>query len=229
MDVVYQEGANSLIVKPGQTLVMIGDSITDCERKRPYGEGLFGGIGKGYVALVDALVQTRYPDRGVRIVNMGTSGNTVRDLKTRWGKDVMELKPDWVSIMIGINDVWRQFDQPTIRESHVYIEEYEATLEELVSQTSPQVEGIVLMSPFYIEPNSTDPMRETMDRYGDVVRKLAASRGIRFVDTQAAFDALTAHQYPATLAWDRVHPNTAGHMAIARAFLDAVDFEWFSK
>ncbi|HZG56784.1 SGNH/GDSL hydrolase family protein [Paenibacillus sp.] len=216
-----------MLLKQGQTLVMIGDSITDCERKRPYGEGLFGGTGKGYAAAVDALVHTRYPELRARIVNMGTSGNTVRDLKARWETDVLELKPDWVSIMIGINDVWRQFDQPTIPSSHVYIDEYESTLDELVARTKPAVQGIVLMTPFYIEPNRDDAMRQAMDRYGAVVKRLAEKHEARFVDTQAAFDALTAHIYPATLAWDRVHPNMTGHMALARAFLDAIEFEWF--
>jgi len=215
-----------MLLKQGQTLVMIGDSITDCERARPRGEGLFGAIGKGYVAAVEAQLNVRYPERRIRVVNMGTSGNTVRDLKARWETDVTALKPDWVSIMIGINDVWRQYDIPTIVESHVHIEEYEATLDELVARTKPNVEGIVLMTPFYIEPNRDDAMRATMDRYGAVVRRLAEKHGARFVDTQAAFDRLLAHMYPATLAWDRVHPNMTGHMALARTFLNAVEFEW---
>jgi lysophospholipase L1-like esterase len=210
----------------GQKLVMIGDSITDCERKRPLGEGLFGGTGKGYVAAVDALLHSVYPGLGIRVINMGTSGNTVRDLKARWDTDVMELQPDWLSIMIGINDVWRQYDQPTITESHVYIDEYEATLQELVARTKPTVQGLVLMTPFYIEPNRNDAMRATMDRYGAVVRRLAEEHNALFVDTQAAFDRVTEHIYPATLAWDRVHPSMTGHMTIARAFLQAIEFEW---
>jgi len=210
----------------GQKLVMIGDSITDCERKRPYGEGLFGGIGKGYVAAVDALLQATYPDLGLRVINMGTSGDTVRHLKARWQTDVLDLKPDWLSIMIGINDVWRQYDVPTIVEEHVYIEEYEATLRELVSRTKPQLSGLVLMTPFYIESNRSDAMRATMDRYGAVVKRVAEEHGAVFVDTQAAFDRTLAHTYAAALAWDRVHPNMAGHMVIARAFLNAVGFDW---
>jgi len=213
-------------IADGKTLVMIGDSITDCERKRPYGEGLFSGTGKGYVALVEALLQSKYPERRIRIINMGISGNTVRDLKARWASDVEELRPDWVSIMIGINDVWRQFDMPAIRSAHVYLEEYEETLNELVARTKPKTEGIVLMMPFYIEPNREDPMRAEMDRYGAAVKRIAQKHGTLLVDTQAAIDALTVHLYPAAIAWDRVHPNLTGHMAIARAFLDAVGFEW---
>lgn len=215
-----------MMLGDGKTLVMIGDSITDCDRKRPYGEGRNAATGKGYVSLVEALVQTRYPDRSIRIINMGISGNTVRDLKARWTTDVMDLKPDWVSIMIGINDVWRQFDTPTIRSAHVYLEEYEATLDELVRETKAIAEGLVLMTPYYIEPNRDDPMRAMMDRYGAAVKRIAEKHGTLFVDTQAAIDKLTANYYPAAIAWDRVHPNLTGHMALARAFLNAIGFEW---
>ncbi len=207
-------------------LVMIGDSITDCDRKRPVGEGLFDPYGKGYVSIVDGLLTTCYPELAIRIANMGISGNTVRDLAARWQTDVLDLKPDWLSIMIGTNDVWRQYDQPTIKESHVYPDEYEATLDELVAKTKMHVKGIVLMTPFYLEPNRQDKMRATMDRYGDIVRQIAERHSTLFVDTQAAFDKVLEHLYPATLAWDRVHPNMAGHVTLARAFLQSVGFQW---
>lgn len=215
-----------MLLEPKSKLVMIGDSITDCDRARPYGEGLFGAIGKGYVSLVDALLTAAYPESGIRIVNMGTSGNTVRDLKERWQTDVLDLKPDWLSIMIGINDVWRQYDLPAQTEQHVYIDEYEETLEALVKLARPQLQGLVLMTPFYIEPNAADPMRRTMDQYGEVVKKLAFKYDARFVDTQAAFNRVLAHIYPGTLAWDRVHPNMAGHAVIARAFLQAIGYDY---
>ncbi|MDQ0116150.1 SGNH/GDSL hydrolase family protein [Paenibacillus harenae] len=215
-----------MLLEPKSKLVMIGDSITDCERARPYGEGLFGAIGKGYVSLVDALLTAAYPEYGIRVVNMGTSGNTVRDLKGRWQSDVLDLKPDWLSIMIGINDVWRQYDLPAQTEQHVYIDEYEETLEQLVARTRSQLKGLVLMTPFYIEPNEADPMRSTMDRYGAVVKKVAAKYDALYVDTQAAFNQVLTHIYPGTLAWDRVHPNMAGHAVLARAFLKSIGYDY---
>jgi lysophospholipase L1-like esterase len=210
-------------------LVMIGDSITDAGRAQPIGEGLFGALGTGYVAQVDALLGVCYPHLGVRIVNVGTSGNRVRDLKPRWQRDVLDLKADWVSCMIGTNDVWRQFDSPKQTEIHVPLDEYRETLDELVVQTlsgDTPLKGLILMTPFYIEPNKRDAMRATMDRYGAAVKKIAAKRGVVFVDTQAAFDEMLKHYYAATLAWDRVHPTQTGHMVIARAFLNALGFRW---
>jgi lysophospholipase L1-like esterase len=150
----------------------------------------------------------------------------VRDLKSRWQADVLDQNPDWVSVMIGINDVWRQFDLPKRTEMHVLPEEYEQTLDELLSQTRPTIKGLVLVTPYYIESNPNDAMRKRMSEYGAIVKKLAAKHDAIFVDTQAAFDRVLEHLYPSTLAWDRVHPIQGGHMILAKAFLDAVGFQW---
>ncbi|MDX2020768.1 MAG: SGNH/GDSL hydrolase family protein [Deltaproteobacteria bacterium] len=217
--------ASKLVFSSQDKLVIIGDSVTDAGRK-PAGEGLFDALGKGWVALVDGLLSNLYPQLAVRVVNKGTSGNTTRDLLKRWQDDVIAGKPQWVAVFIGINDVWRQFDVPRIPEDAVPIDEYERNLESMITATLPNVKGMILMTPFYMEPNKADKMRIAMDRYGAVVRKLATKYKTRFVDTQAAFDELMLHHYPATIAWDRIHPNHIGTMALARAFLNAVGFDW---
>jgi lysophospholipase L1-like esterase len=219
-------GRKPLKLAARSTLVMIGDSITDTERARPVGEGSAESLGKGYVTMVDALLGACYPDQLIRVLNTGISGNTVRHLKARWQTDVLDLKPDWVSVMIGTNDVWRQFDSPRQPEKAVPIGEYETTLDELVGTTLPAVKGMVLMTPFFLEPLRTDAMRAQMDRYGAVVKSVASKRGTLFVDTQAAFDEVLAVAYSAVLARDRVHPNHVGHMVLARAFLTAIGFDW---
>ncbi len=216
----------TLKLKPAQKLVMIGDSVTDCERARPVGEGLFGATGKGYVTLIDGQLSTAYPAHGIRVVNMGCSGHQAPDLVKRWKTDVLDLKPDWVSIMIGINDVWRQFDIPRQVETHVLPKAYEAALERMATLTRKSVSGLVLMTPFYIESNPADAMRARMDEYGAIVKRVARKHGALFVDTQAAFNRLLEHTHSAAIAWDRVHPNHIGHHALARAFLEAVGFEW---
>ncbi len=214
-----------MLIDAGSKLVMMGDSITDVERARPVGEGLFEAHGRGYPMMVDSLLGAAYPERRIRVVNMGCSGDTVRALKARWQTDVFDQKPDWLSIMIGINDVWRQFDMPLVPEAGVPLGEYEATLDELVAATKPTVKGLVLMTPYYIEPNPADAMRATMDQYGAAVKRIAAKHGTILVDTQAAFEPVLRHYHPNYLAWDRVHPTHVGHMVLARAFLQAVGFE----
>jgi len=213
-------------IQPNSKLVMIGDSITDCGRARPVGEGSFGALGNGYVSLVNGLLTARYPAHRVRVVNMGTSGNTVRELQARWQTDVLDMQPDWLSICIGINDVWRQFDTPLQLEGHVSLEEYARTLETLVQTTRPGLKGLVLATPYFIEPNRADAMRAMMDEYAAVVRRLADRYAAFLVDTQAAFDSVLQHLHPMALAGDRIHPNQAGHMVLARAFLQAIGYAW---
>jgi len=222
----HRERTQVMKLQKGSKLVMIGDSITDAGRTRPVGEGLFDPLGRGYVCMVNALLGAVYAERGLRVVNMGCSGNTVRDLKARWQTDVFDLKPDWVSVMIGINDVWRQYDLPLQPECHVPLAEYEESLRDLVETTLPKVRGMVLVTPYYIETNRRDPMRATMDEYGAAVKRLAKEYHTVVVDTQAAIDRALKVQYPGTLAWDRVHPNQVGHMILAKAFVDALGFEW---
>lgn len=211
-----------MLFEKGDKILFIGDSISDFDRARPVGEGLFNAWGTSYVANVGATLACAYPELGLRVVNMGISGNQVRDLLTRWQSDVLDLKPDWVSVLIGINDVWRQFDCPQMPETHVSPEEYRAGYEELIQRTLPLVKGMVLMTPYFMEPNRADPMRSRMDQYGQIVRELAQRHGLVFVDLQAGWDQLFQHMHPCNIAWDRIHPNQIGHMHIARQFLRAV-------
>ena len=214
-----------MIFEKNDKIVFIGDSISDYDRARPIGEGLNDAWGHSYVADVGALLGSAYPELHLRVVNMGIGGNQVRHLDARWQTDVLDLNPDWVSVLIGINDVWRQFDTPVMTENHVSPEEYRETYARLIDRTLPRVKGMILMTPFYIEPNPADAMRARMDEYGAIVKELAKARGLISVDLQAGWDSLLKHMHSTAIAWDRVHPNQVGCMHIARQFLSAVGFE----
>jgi lysophospholipase L1-like esterase len=215
-----------MLFEPNSKIVIMGDSITDAGRTQPVGEGLFNPYGIGWVNVLVGLVGAVYPERRLRIVNMGTSGNTVRDLYSRWERDVLNQLPDWVVVMIGTNDVWRQFDSPLQPETHVYPDEYRSTLDKLVSSTLPQVKGMVLMTPFYLESCKADAMRAAMDDYGLIVKQIAEKNKILCVDTQAAMAGLLANYHSSYISWDRVHPSIIGHTVLAKALLDAVGFKW---
>jgi len=209
-----------MIFQHGQKVLFVGDSITDCGRRewaRPYGDG--------YVTLVRSLIIARYPELGLTFTNMGVGGDTVRDLATRWERDVLAERPDWLSVMIGINDVWAAFegDAP---DRAVPLAEYDATLRGLlVRATEATGARLILAQPYMIEPDRSRPMRKAMDAYGDAVRQIASEYGAILVPVQAAFDAVLAHTTPADWASDQIHPNQPGHAVIALAFLQACGFE----
>ena len=215
-----------MLIEPKSKLLMIGDSITDCGRAFPIGETINEGLGNGYVSLVNALLMLTYPGHQIRTVNMGISGNTVLDLERRWESDVLGLNPDWLSVLIGINDVWRNFDPLSQTEELISREKYAHILEKLVSRTRPQLKGLILMTPYFIEPNKLEPMRAMMDDFGAIVRQLALTYHAIFVDTQAAMVVAMKDILPMSLALDGVHPNQIGHMILARAFLSSIGFEW---
>lgn len=206
-------------------ILFIGDSISDYERTRPVGEGLFNAWGRSYVADVGSLLGCMYPEMHLRIVNMGIGGNQCRDLEARWQTDVFDQNPDWVSVLIGINDVWRQFDSPEIKEQHVSPEDFRTCYERLIKSTLPRVKGMILMTPYFMEPNRDDPMRRRMDEYGAITKELAEKYHLTLVDLQAGWDKLFQHMHPMNIAWDRVHPNQTGCMYIAKQFLSAIGFE----
>lgn len=216
-----------MLITTNSTLLFIGDSITDCDRARPLGTAATPtGLGLGYVALVNALLTAAHPAHPLTILNTGISGNTVRDLQRRWQFDVLAHRPDWLAIMIGINDVWRHFKPFRPSKDAVPLPEYTRTLTDLVRQTRPRLQGLILLTPYLIEPDRADPMRQMMDAYGAAVRQVAAEYQALLVDTQAAFDAALQHLTPQSLADDRIHPNLPGHMILARTFLNSLDFSW---
>jgi len=211
----------SIPFKANQKLLFIGDSITDCGREHPVGQRLESSLGAGYVSFVDSILGAAAPEIPVRVLNTGISGNRVTDLEARWQTDVLDLEPNWLSVMIGINDVWRQFDAEPGADQ-VEPEQYESVYRGLLAKTRPQLDGLVLMTPYFLETNREDPMRVRMDAYGAITKKLAAEFDAICVDTQAAFDHYLAHQPTQSLCADRVHPNGVGHMILARSFLSAV-------
>jgi lysophospholipase L1-like esterase len=202
----------------GQRVLFIGDSITDCGRRdanAPYGNG--------YVSQVRNFVIARYPERRLQIENRGIGGDTVRHLAARWEADVMAEAPDWLSVMIGINDVWRIFDSDGV--GAVAIEEYETTYRRLLREAVDRNDcKLIIAEPFMIEIDRSHPMRARMDEYGQVARSLAAEFGAVNVRTQDAFDAALESTTSRDWADDQIHPNGPGHAVIAQAFLKAIDW-----
>jgi acyl-CoA thioesterase-1 len=186
---------------PRRTVVFAGDSVTDCGRRTDPDR-----LGDGYVRRLYDDLGPRRP----RIVNAGISGNRAADLAGRWAADVLAEEPSLVSILIGINDTWRRYDEndPTTAES--FETSYRAMLDPLT--TCP----VVLIEPFLLPvKDGQEAWREDLDPKLDVVRKLAVEYGAILVPADVELNRQASTVGASTLAGDGVHPSAAGHQALA--------------
>lgn len=218
-----------MIFKDKERIVFAGDSVTDAGRVRPLGEGLFDSLGQGYVRIFNNFMCAWYPEIKLRVTNAGIGGNTSKDLFNRFETDVIDLNPDWVSICIGINDVWRQFDCPTIPDGQVEPKDYANYVEQMILSIKDKVKGVFLCTPYFMEPNLNDPMRARMEEYCEICRKLAKKYDCILVDFQAMYDKYFTQRHSCFIAWDRVHPNEEGATLMAREFLKHCGFDYNKK
>ena len=218
-----------MIFENGDRIVFVGDSVTDMGSAQPVGEGLFDNVGRSYVRIIENMLVAWYPELNIRITNSGIGGNTSRDLLARFERDVVSLNPDWVSVCIGINDVWRQFDTPTMPDAAVFPDEYRDNLEKMISAVKDNVKGVFLLSPYYMEPLRDDKMRKRMDEYGKICVELSEKHGCLFVDFQSLYERFLQIRHSSCIAWDRVHPNQMGATLMAREFLLKCGFDYLHK
>jgi lysophospholipase L1-like esterase len=204
-------------LNPKSKFVFIGDSITDCGRG-----GEPEGIGSGYVRFVRDYLRAKDPGHAPEVINRGVSGNKVTNLRDRWSKDVIDLSPNVLSIMIGINDVWHGLNPGG---SGVDIDTYRRTFAQLISQTKekhPACE-IVLCEPTVISPPAHEKGNESLRPYVAAVREMAVELKLLLVPLHQVF--LDAAKARPDIDWhtDGVHPTSSGHMLIARQWLEATE------
>lgn len=213
-----------MLFKENQKIVFTGDSITDCGRRKPDGEGapVDSPFGNGFVNLFFGYMHSQYPSLHLRIINQGTSGHTSRDLNARY-EEILDLNPDWVFVMIGVNDVWRLFDCPELTYMHVNLDEYRQNIEDIIAKTLVTKAKLVILNPFIIEDNMNDPMRKVINEYQKVLKEEADKNKIMFIDIQKAFDDLLLNVTNHEISRDRIHPNVTGHMLIMKAIVDFVE------
>jgi lysophospholipase L1-like esterase len=192
-----------------------GDSITDAGRASDP-----DGLGRGYVYIASSLLRATFPGRRLEILNRGVSGNRARDLEARWTRDCVELKPDLVSILIGINDTWRRYDSNDPTSAADFEAAYRRILERTRDETRAR---IVVMEPFLLPcPEDRLDWREDLDPRIDAVRRLARQFAHVYVPLDGAFAAAAVAVGPEYWAEDGVHPTPAGHALIAAEWLKAV-------
>lgn len=211
-----------MLIKPNSTILFQGDSITDAGRNRENLQpSMPAALGSGYCNQIAArLLHDRAGDN-LQIYNRGISGNRVVDLYARWKADALNLRPDLISILIGVNDTWHEFMYGNGVEVARYASVYRMLLD-FTRQELPNVQ-LVLCEPFVLQCGVVEAgwVAEMNERRA-VVRELAAEYDGLFVPFQTALDAVLHKAPPAHWAHDGVHPTPAGHYVLAQRWLEAV-------
>lgn len=207
--------AQSPLFVDGARVLFQGDSITDGGRGRTADPNHI--FGQDYAFLIAARHGADFPERSVTFMNRGVSGNTVSNLIARWQSDALDLKPDVLSILIGVNDVGHK-----LRTNQLFtIEEYEKTYDELLMETMaalPRVK-LILGEPFIAPGKSTQDhlveWRAAINDERSVVEKLGKKYHAPVVHYQSLFDAACRRAPVDYWIWDGVHPTYAGHQLMA--------------
>jgi lysophospholipase L1-like esterase len=202
------------LIGDNQLVLFQGDSITDAGRLDSA-----DGMGFGYANLTAAWFSALYPEKRVRFINRGISGNRVVDLARRWQQDCLDLKPDWVSILIGINDTWRRYDSGDATS----VESYETGYRSILGQVTATGARIIICEPFVLPtPPDRVAWRVDLDPKIDAARRLAREFHAIYVPFDGIFAASSTQVDPAFWAEDGVHPTLSGHARMAQSWLRAV-------
>ncbi|MCP4192635.1 MAG: SGNH/GDSL hydrolase family protein [Planctomycetaceae bacterium] len=213
---------------PESRVLFIGDSITDMnwgrnEKDRNH------YLGHSYVYLIGARLGVDMAEAKLEFFNRGHSGNRLTDLKNRWQKDVIEMKPDLLSVLIGVND--RKVKDP----ENFNIRQWEEDYNQLLSRSHDTNEQLrlVLIEPFVLQSGwymtkggEWDVSRAQIDQMRGVVTKLAKKFNAVHVPMQEVFDNAAKSVSPDQWIWDGVHPLPQGHELIARNWLDKTSARW---
>ena len=194
-----------------------GDSVTDAGRDRsdPH------DMGTGYPKYASAMISDAYPDIDFEFINLGISGNRTCQLFDRLYKDGIELQPDVISILIGINDVWHRYGSSLITTTDAQIAlNYRCILERLRAETNAK---IVMIAPYLLDCEDKEPIREDLKTLLPIIRDLAKEFADVYVPLDELFDeALKTQPEPHYYSGDAVHPNTNGAMFIGGKYAEAV-------
>lgn len=202
-------------IPDGAVILFQGDSITDAGRTQGGGE-----MGSGYPALISAWTAALNPERKVYFLNRGISGNRSGDLLARWQNDCLDLRPNVISILAGVNDSWHRFKHGIETSASQFEKNYRALLEQASRALTVQ---IVLLEPFVL-PVVADysRFREDLDPKIHIVRKLAVEYNASLIPLDGIFARASCRRPAEFWAADGVHPTPAGHALIAQAWIQTV-------
>ena len=219
-----------MIIQPNSTILFQGDSITDAGRAKGSGDeplpaNDIAALGTGYAAKAAGILLAQFPGQGLQVHNRGISGNRVTNMRDRWQADCLDLKPDVLSILIGINDTWHGVASGT-PDNGVGLEPFDGVLRALIKTTREALPNLklVICEPFTTEAGAVLEMNfhPDIDDRRAIVRAIAKDHADVFVPFQKMFDDLCTQAAPDFWAGDGVHPSPAGHEKMAEFWMKCV-------
>lgn len=205
-------------LRPNDTIVFIGDSITAAERHRQ----AYRPLGYGYVHFAGSSLLARYPQLNLSIINSGVDGDTVADLKQRWRQDCLTHRPSILSVLVGVNDAWQLTMTPELARTASGPDEYELTYEQLLGQALRRSGcRLVLMEPFMFCRDHRNRVFRALMPYIEAVHRLASKYDAVLVALQSEIDQRIAVIPPERWSEDTVHPFLWAHAWIAQQWLEA--------
>ncbi len=203
-----------------------GDSITDGNRYKSKASEWDKNhqIGHSYVYIITGLLGMQYPERGLEFVNRGISGNTAGELEMRWQTDALDIEPDVLSVLVGVNDCVRASTHAVKDLSASRYEESYRSILRKSREKNPELK-IILLEPFaYTDTQNIENAeirRAILRTEQKIVRRLAEEFDAIFIPLQELFDKARTVREPSYWLWDGTHPTEAGHALIAKEFLKA--------
>ena len=210
------------LISKGDTILFQGDSITDAGRdKKKEVANEQKSSGRGYAWMAASQLLISKPDYNLTIHNRGISGNKVHQLDARWQKDCLDIKPNILSILIGVNDIWHGLNGRYDGTVKTYEDDYRSLIQR-TRKALPRVR-LVICEPFVLRCGAVnDKWFPEFDRYRESARTVASESGAVFVPFQSMFDRAIEFAPPAHWAADGVHPTPHGAALMADFWLQAV-------
>lgn len=205
-----------MLLNKGDRVLFQGDSVTDAGRVKDD----FFDLGNGYPMLINANFSAAYPEMNIEFINKGISGNRMVDLKGRWQQDCIDLKPDVVSILIGINDTWRKYDSDDPTDAESYANDFRAILTDVKQNLDAK---IIILEPFLLPVmDGQENWRIDLDPKINAVRDIAREFNALYIPLDGMFAAASVVRDCDFWLRDGVHPDMPGHGLIAKAWMEAV-------
>ncbi len=205
---------SSLTDKP--SILFIGDSIT--EASRDYTRA--GSLGTGYAMMVANLFSADYKEKKSRFFNRGVADDKIEDLKNRWQKDCLNLKPDIVSILIGINDVVGRYFWKSPTSTKRFEEDYRTVIEQTCENLAAK---LVLLTPFMVYRTKIQSVyKRSLKHKIVVIKKLSREFKTLLVPLDEIFEEASRQTEPAYWSVDGIHPTAMGHSLIAKSWLESI-------